>query len=49
MVIQIVNLKLNANLGLVKMLNLLIIVIFYVDNLKVNVQSIIQIMVVLRD
>lgn len=49
MVIQLVNQKQNVNLGYVKMLNLLLIVIFYVDNLKMNVQSIILIMVVLRD
>lgn len=48
-VIQIVNQKLNVNLGYVKMLNLLILMINYVDNLKTNVLLIILTMVVLRD
>lgn len=49
MAIRIANQKLNANPGYVKMLNLLITVISYADNSKLNAQSIIRIMVVLRD
>lgn len=48
-VILIVKQNKNANLGYVKMLNLVIIMIYYVDNLKVIVQSIRLIMVVFRD
>lgn len=49
MVIVIVNKNKNVNLGNVKMLNQNIIVILYVDNLKVSVQLITLIMVVFRD
>lgn len=48
MVIQIVNPKQNVNNGHVKMLHLLIIMIHYVDNLKMNVQLIVLTMGVLK-
>lgn len=49
MAILIVNKNKNVDLGNVKMLNQLIILISYVDNLRVNVQLMRLIMVVFRD